>query len=51
MTRTEGTSPTGVLESEFTYSAEVAGANAKVKIVNADQAMMIMGGMSNNAES
>ena len=51
MTKVEGTSPTGVLESEFTYSADVAGMNAKVKIVNADQAMMIMGGMSNNAES
>lgn len=49
--KTVGMSPTGVVESEFIYHSDEPSKNPKIKLVNAQAALMLMGGMSNESKA
>lgn len=48
MAMSEGESPTGVLETQYTYKSGTVGNAATLKIHDVDKVIMIMGGMSPN---
>lgn len=49
--KTAGMSPTGAVESEFIYHSDVPSKKPKIKLVNAQAALMLMGGMSNESKT
>lgn len=46
MEKVDGISPTGAIETEFSYSPQLAGERATIKFTNPSGITMIMGGMS-----